>query len=368
MFDDVPTRIWLLIAIAAVAWPPAHYAFQHLAASPARRDITKPPEDLAWRTSAQLVRSLVVLVALTGLSLFIFTPAAERFAQSPSFWPILAASFGAWALYTVPVAFMAGEVQPLIKGINATFTRQDHPNRFWASLTWNAILGCLAIWAAYALYADALEEPLQHTCYGDQAASALDKLTACNELIGNRNPSHRDYADLVAARGKAYYHLNDYSRALADFDEAIRLRPDGSRAYFSRGLMFLNGNRLDDAIADFTKARELDRRDVWPLANRGLAHAWRKDRPLAEKDFRAARAIDPSNPVMLRGEAILAMDAGDPATAVKRLTESLKSDPDNIWALRMRAEMFLLLGDNEKSWADSDKVDQLRRDGKRAAR
>jgi len=397
MLDEVPARAWLLVAIAAVAYAPARYAFQHIVASPSHRDITRPPVDLNWRTSAQLVRSVSVLAGLAGLSIFIFTPAAEQFARSPSFWPILLAGLGGWAVYTVPKGLATGDVQPFINGIHAAYSRREHPKRYWASLVWNALLGSLCLGFAYPMYADALEQPLEDRCQGESKThSAQDKLAACNELIANRDRSDGDFADWVVGRGNAYYRLKNYPRALADYDEAIRLDPRDSSSYFNRGLVyedlgdtrralqnygevirlqpndagaylnrgriFLNTAKFDEAVANFTRAHELDKDDSWPLANRGITHAWKKDRVRAEKDFQAVRAIDPSNPVLLQGEALLAMDAGDPNTALKRLSESLKRDPDNIWALRVRAEVYLQLGETEKSWADSDKVDQLLQD------
>ena len=367
MFDEIPVRVWLLVAIAAVAYAPARYVFQHVVASPSRRDITQPPVDLSWRSSQQFVRSVAILAGLTGLTIFIFAPAAEQFARSASFWPILFACFGAWAIYTVPMGLVTGEVQPFIKGIHTAYSRQEQPKRFWASLAWNALLGSICVGFAYPMYADTLEQPLKVRCHGDSKTySAQAKLAACNELIANRDRSDSDFADLVGARGYAYYRLKDFPRALADYDEAIRLRPNDPDAYLDRGLIFLDTAKFDEAVADFTRAHELDEDDIWPLANRGITHAWKKDRVRAEQDFQAVRAIDPSNPVLLRGEALLALDAGDPDIAVKRLSESLKRDPDSIWALRMRSEVYLQLGETEKSWADSDRADQLRRERDKA--
>ena len=88
MFDQVPVRVWLLIAIAAIAFTPTRYLYRYIAHSPSGRDITQPPPDLGWRKSGKFVRNLSIVAALLGLAIFIFTPTAEQFAQSPHFWPI----------------------------------------------------------------------------------------------------------------------------------------------------------------------------------------------------------------------------------------------------------------------------------------
>lgn len=324
MFDQVPVRVWLLIAIAAIAFTPARYVYRYLAHSPSRRDITQPTEDFSWRTSGQLIRSLALLAALFALALFIFTPTAERFAGSPRFWPILVAAFGAWALFTVPYGFVTGRIEPLIKGLYKTYERETHPKRFWGSLAWNVALGTLLLWSAYRANEDVSVQLVADRCgYQSGNYRPQDKLSACNELI--------------------------------------RLRPSDADAYIDRGLIELEGGALDKAVADFTRAHELDPKSPWPLANRGLAFAWMKNQREAEEDFKAVRSIDSANPVMLRGEAILRMNAGDMEGAMSRLTESMVRDPDNLWALRTRAEIYWDLGEHEKSRQDDHRWLQLTR-------
>lgn len=323
MFDQVPARVWILLAFAAVAYTPARYLYQHIAHSPSRRDITQPAEDLSWRTSGQFARSLSILAALLGLSVFIFTPTAEELARSPRFWPVLVGGLGAWALFTVSQGFATGRVEPFIKGFRDTYEREGQPKGFWASLTWNSVLGCLLIWVAYQMNEDASAQIAQDRCSDDSNAfSPQAELSACNELV--------------------------------------RLRPKDAHSYLYRGLMFLDAGAFDEAVADFTRAHELDPENHWALANRGITYAWKRDRMRAEKDFEAVRAVDPSNPVLLRGEALLSMNAGDPTSAVERLTASLGRDPDNAWALAMRAEAYRELGEYEKSRADQVKLLELR--------
>jgi tetratricopeptide (TPR) repeat protein len=360
MFDQIPVRIWLLLAIAAAAYVPARYAFRYIAASPSRRDITQPSEDLTWRSPAQFVRSLGVLCALVALAIFIFTPAAEQFAQSPSFLPILSICLGAWALFTVALGFVTGRVQPFARGFNETYERQAQPKRFWASSAWNAIFGCLCLWLAYQMNDDATKQPLRDRCFDqDNAYPPLEDVAACNKLIADQDSTY-NIPDLVRARGFAYYRSGDFRRANSDYNEAIRLNPIDSQSYLNRGLIFLDIGNFGEAAANFTRAHELDPKNPWPLANRGIAFAEKKNQTLAERDFQAVRAIDPSNPAMLRGEALLRLTAGDMQGAVNRLTASMIRDPANLWALRKRAELYWELGEQAKSAEDDKRWLQLK--------
>lgn len=69
--------------------------------------------------------------------------------------------------------------------------------------------------------------------------------------------------------------------------------------------------------------------------------------------------MDPDNPVMLRGQALLKRNAGDMRGAVERLSASMSREPDNVWALRTRSELYWDLGEHEKSMADDRRVVEL---------
>lgn len=315
MFDDIPVHAWILLAIAAVAFAPARYLLQHIAHSSARRDITKPPEDLSWRTSAALVRSAVSLAALAMLAIFIFTPAAEEFAQSALFMPSLLAAFSAWAVFSVARALWTGRIEPIARGFNNTYQRQAHPRRFWASLLWNALLGCFCIWLSFESYKEASAQLVWNECADERDANSVqDKLAACNETV--------------------------------------RLYPQDPGAFINRGLLYLDNEFHEEAAADFGRAHALYPEDPLALANRGLAYAWQGDQDAAEADFDRVRTLDHDNIVMLRGEALLSINTRELNTAADRLTALLDRYPEDRWSLQMRHDVYRRLGDEPNARAD----------------
>jgi tetratricopeptide (TPR) repeat protein len=397
MFDAVPTRVWLLIAIAVAAFAPARYVYRYIAHSPSRTDITLPPADLSWRTSSHFVRSSMVLAGLVALALFIFTPVAERFARSPSFWSILIAAGGAWALFTVARGLVTGQIEPLAKGFYNTYKRETQPKRFWASMVWNAAFGSLLVWGAFEATIQAWAHPLEDRCYDRQTAySPQEELSACNELISKRDATNDDFADLLAARGYAHHRSGDYQRALRDYSNAVRLDPENSyvlfnrgliydylgdderaaedysasirlrpknfNAYLYRGMIFLDSGKFDKAAADFSQAHALDAENPWALADRGLAYAWMNETTRAERDFEAVKRIDPSNQVVLRGEALLSLNAGNLEEAIRRLEIALKHESGDTWSLNMRAWVYRRLGEEEKAQADIAEALRLSKD------
>jgi tetratricopeptide (TPR) repeat protein len=58
-------------------------------------------------------------------------------------------------------------------------------------------------------------------------------------------------------RGNAYNRKGDYDRAIADYDQAIRLYPKHAKAYNNRGEAYEAKNDLDHAIADYDQALKL---------------------------------------------------------------------------------------------------------------
>ena len=207
-----------------------------------------------------------------------------------------------------------------------------------------------------------------------------DALAACDRLLADHPDAE---SNALAWRGSAYYRLEDYRRAGADYAAAIRFDPRDSSSHYNlglvheqlgdrelavvdygaaieldqknvdafqnRGLIYLDTGQFNQAISDFTQVYELAPTNVTNLANRGVAYAWKNDRIRAEQDFAAVRKSDPKNLVLLHGEALLALNRGDMEEGVRLLSESIALNPKDAWALSMRAKAYRILGNGEKT-------------------
>lgn len=61
-----------------------------------------------------------------------------------------------------------------------------------------------------------------------------------------------------AVRGEAWRYKQEYARALADLDEAIRLNPGDSFAYLTRGCVWDEKREFGKAIDDYGEAIRID--------------------------------------------------------------------------------------------------------------
>lgn len=399
MFDDVPIQGWILLAILAAAYVPASYIVKYVTNTPSNQEVTSAPKDFSWRTRKKFLRNAVIIISLAAFGIFIFTPQAANFAQSPSFFPLLLLGLGTWALSTVPTALLDGRIEPIVRGVIWSFERVPQPKRFWASVIWNASFGCLCLWMGYMDWQEAPTRGLRNDCfnYRDQVAPK-DALRACNELIWDENDkSRRDMDDLLMARGTAYYGIKNYRSAKTDYAESSRLDPSSSAiwynlglvherldereratefygkaitrdaqnddAYLNRGLIYLDTGKFSQAIADFTQAAELKPKDPMLLANRGIAYAWNKDKIRAWQDFRAVETMDPDNVVLLRGKAVLSLHDGNLREAVDLLTKAIEQDGSDRWSLALRADIYERLEEYEKAQADTDQILKINRRG-----
>jgi len=99
-------------------------------------------------------------------------------------------------------------------------------------------------------------------------------------------------AEHYESRGKLYLRNNAYPRAIADFDDAIRLEPRATY-YLDRGNAYSLKGDQRRAIADFDEAIRLDRTLALAFNNRGMAWKILGDRVRALADFKAAVELQP---------------------------------------------------------------------------
>ncbi|MCH9051327.1 MAG: tetratricopeptide repeat protein [Proteobacteria bacterium] len=109
-----------------------------------------------------------------------------------------------------------------------------------------------------------------------------------------------DFVTAFNNRGNAYYGKGQFDRAIKDYDKAIHLNPDLAEAFSNRGNVYRKKGQFDRAIEDYDKAIHLKPEDGRIFANRGLAYEKKGAPSQALRDFQRARALGYRHPLLLK--------------------------------------------------------------------
>jgi tetratricopeptide (TPR) repeat protein len=85
--------------------------------------------------------------------------------------------------------------------------------------------------------------------------------------------------------------IANYNKAIADYTKAIELEPNKSRAYYNRGLSKYEFNDYTGAIADYNIAIRLDPNYADAYYNRGLSRYILGDKNGGNRDFLKAQQL-----------------------------------------------------------------------------
>ncbi|HUG94488.1 MAG TPA: tetratricopeptide repeat protein [Planctomycetaceae bacterium] len=222
----------------------------------------------------------------------------------------------------------------------------------------------------------------------DHAETAVQ---VADQVLGAPRPNaplrltaeHR--ANLLYQRGNAQLFLENFERAIADFQatleqerqhlgalvglaeanasagrtepaleaytRAVRAFPDNPLVYNNRGMYLQRLGRHDEAIDDFTRALQLNSSYVFAYTNRGFTLLESGNPQAAEADFTQSLRVDPNQPTVysLRGTARVAQGKLRDALADQRKVVEL--DPNSAMARADLGFTLFFMGDHSQALA-----------------
>lgn len=133
-------------------------------------------------------------------------------------------------------------------------------------------------------------------CYREAArgSSANSTVVLCSRAIDTEALDTHDRAATYVNLGVVLLRQRAWAQAIADFDIAIRIRPDLGDAWVNRGAAKLATARPADALSDIDKAIELgvtEPEKAW--VDRGYAHEALGDTHAAYDDYTRASELKP---------------------------------------------------------------------------
>ena len=191
----------------------------------------------------------------------------------------------------------------------------------------------------------------------------ISTATIYNDLHGfiTKQRIHESaYAEFY--RGFTSQAKGGHDNAIADYNEALRLRPDYPEAYYGRGIVKQALDRSDEAIADYNEALRLKPDFPEAYNNRGNAKQALGRRDEAIADYNEALRLKPDFPEAYnnRGRAKQALDRSNEAIA--DYNEALRLRPDYPEAYNNRGNAKQALGRRDEAIADYNEALRLRPD------
>ena len=108
-------------------------------------------------------------------------------------------------------------------------------------------------------------------CAGQRNLSAKLEIEACSALIESSAVKPQGLAIAYNNRGNAYIKQADYDRAIQDFDQSLKIKPNYAKALNNRGVAYQKKGQHDRSLQDFNQAIKLDANYASAFANRAEA-------------------------------------------------------------------------------------------------
>lgn len=120
-------------------------------------------------------------------------------------------------------------------------------------------------------------------------------LAVCSQALEAESLSRRDRAATHVNRGIIHMQARDLTRAIADYEAAIRLAPKLAEAHVNLGIALLHlGGRDQDAVAALTRGIEMNpSRPEVAFYSRAVANELLGNVRAAYEDYQAAAAARP---------------------------------------------------------------------------
>lgn len=188
-------------------------------------------------------------------------------------------------------------------------------------------------------YTHAIED--MRAAIAERAATGRIRQPVSPEFRGTRRePSDRLMGGFYAYRGFVRASTGRYEAAIADCNEAIRLRPDEVLAYVSRGVALFKQGQQSEAIRDLEAAVRLEPDSGDLRAKLGEAIVLLGDYRQAIQHFTQAIKLDPRDAELYWLRAMVWELAGEPARAIEDLDKAIALDPENPKFFHERAETW----------------------------
>lgn len=189
----------------------------------------------------------------------------------------------------------------------------------------------------------------------NQGADLDRRVKGCTAIIMGEQKVV-DLTVIYNNRGIAWSGKGDKDRAIADYDQAIKLNPNNANIYNNRGIAWSDKGEVGRAISDYDQAIRLDPKSAAAYDNRGNAWDAKGDRDRAIADYDQAIRLNPRNAKAYYNRAYTRLSKGENDRAIADFDQFISLNPNFAPAYNNRGTARLSAGDLERAITDFDEA------------
>jgi tetratricopeptide (TPR) repeat protein len=188
-------------------------------------------------------------------------------------------------------------------------------------------------------------------CNGLDRTAPDARIKGCTALIDAGDSTTTALAMAHNNRGNAYAAKADYSRAIQDFDQSIKLDPNYAKPFNNRGVAYLRKGEFDLAIKAFGEAIKLNPTYSEAFANRAEAHLKQHEYDRAARDYDEAIRLAPNLDAVWNGRCWARAILGALKEALEDCNKALQVGP-NAATYDSRGLIYLKMGQFDRAIDD----------------
>ncbi len=185
------------------------------------------------------------------------------------------------------------------------------------------------------------------TAYGKKGE--FDRAIADYNQAIKLNPKD---AEAFNNRGVAYGYKGEYDRAIADYNQAIKLNPQLAEAFNNRGIAYYDKGEYDRAIADYNQAILLNPKDAEAFNNRGVAYRKKGEYDRAIANYNQAILLNPKLAEAFYNRGIAYRKKGEYDRAIADYNQAILLNPKYAEAFNNRGNTYSKKGEYDRAIAD----------------